>query len=192
MKQDDLPIMAFQTQHEWERWLAAHHADARGIWIQMAKKGTGIPSVTHAEALESAICYGWIDGQAAAVDAEYWRQKFTPRRAKSMWSRVNCDKAMALITAGRMQPAGLTQVELAKADGRWDAAYEPASTIAIPTDLQQALDANVRAKNFFGTLDGRNRYAVLYRIHTAKRAETRAARIERFVAMLANGEKIYQ
>jgi uncharacterized protein YdeI (YjbR/CyaY-like superfamily) len=187
----DLPIIAFETQHDWEGWLEEHHADTPGIWLTMAKKGTAIPSITHAEALESALCYGWIDGQAAAVDTRQWRQKFTPRRPKSMWSRVNCEKAMALIADGRMQPAGLRQVELAKSDGRWDAAYEPPSTISIPDDLQRALDENQAARDFFSTLDSRNRYAILFRIHTAKRLETRAARIATFIDMLSKHEKIH-
>ena len=188
---DDLPMMAFETQREWEAWLEEHHADTPGVWVTMARKGTDISSITHAEALESALCYGWIDGQTASVDSRQWRQKFTPRRPKSIWSRVNCEKATALIANRRMQPAGLRQVELAKSDGRWDAAYEPPSTIAIPDDLQRALDANQTAKDFFGTLDSRNRYAVLFRIHTAKKSATRAGRIEKFIAMLANHEKIH-
>lgn len=183
--------MTFETQRDWEAWLDEHHADTPGVWLTMAKKSTGIPSITHAEALESALCYGWIDGQTASVDTRQWRQKFTPRRPRSTWSRVNCEKAEALIAAGRMQSAGLRQVEMAKSDGRWDAAYEPPSTIAIPDDLQRALDANQEAKAFFGTLDSANRYAILFRIHTAKKPETRAARIEKFVAMLAKKEKLH-
>jgi uncharacterized protein YdeI (YjbR/CyaY-like superfamily) len=188
---DDLPTLTFASQADWESWLDALHADARGVWIKMAKKATGIPSVTHAEALESALCYGWIDGQRASLDETHFLQKFTPRRPKSSWSRVNVEKVTALTVAGRMRPAGLREVERAKADGRWDAAYDPQSAISVPDDLQRELDANPDAKAFFATLDSRNRYAVLYRIQTAKKAETRAARIQKFVAMLADGQKIY-
>jgi uncharacterized protein YdeI (YjbR/CyaY-like superfamily) len=188
---DDLPTLTFASQADWESWLDAQHADARGVWIKMAKKATGIPSVTHAEALESALCYGWIDGQRASLDETHFLQKFTPRRPKSSWSRVNVEKVTALTAAGRMRPAGLREVERAKADGRWDAAYDPQSAISVPDDLQRELDANPDARAFFATLDSRNRYAVLYRIQTAKKAETRAARIQKFVAMLADGQKTY-
>jgi uncharacterized protein YdeI (YjbR/CyaY-like superfamily) len=188
---DDLPTLSCETQGEWEAWLATHHADMPGVWLKIAKKAAGTPSVSYAEALESALCYGWIDGQKASIDDAYWLQKFTPRRPKSGWSRVNREKAEALIAVGRMQPAGLRQVELAKADGRWAAAYHSQSTIEVPEDLQRELDTHPAARAFFGTLDSRNRYAILYRIQTAKKAETRAARIEKFVAMLAQGQKIY-
>jgi uncharacterized protein YdeI (YjbR/CyaY-like superfamily) len=189
---DDLPTQTFASQADWETWLEAQHVSARGVWIKIAKKATGILSVTHAEALESALCYGWIDGQRVSFDDAYFLQKFTPRRARSGWSRVNREKALELIAAGRMRPAGLREVERAQADGRWDAAYDPQSAIAVPEDLQRALDANPSAQAFFATLDSRNRYAILYRIQTAKKAETRAARIHKFVAMLAQGQKIYQ
>jgi uncharacterized protein YdeI (YjbR/CyaY-like superfamily) len=188
---DDLPTLTFASRADWETWLAAQHAGSRGVWIKIAKKATGIPSITHAEALESALCYGWIDGQRVGLDEAYFLQKFTPRRAKSGWSRVNREKALELIAAGRMRPAGQREVERAKADGRWDAAYEPQSAITVPDDLQRELDANPDAQAFFSTLDSRNRYAILYRLQTAKKAETRAARLQRFVAMLAQGQKIY-
>jgi len=188
---DAISMIAFETQRDWEAWLEEHHADTPGVWLKMAKKETGIPSVTYAEALDGALCYGWIDGQKAAFDATYWLQRFTPRRPKSIWSRINCEKATALIASGRMQSAGLRQVELAKGDGRWESAYESQSASTIPDDLQRALDANQEAKEFFGTLDSANRYAVLFRIHTAKKPETRAARIEKFVAMLAKKEKVH-
>lgn len=186
-----LPTLLFETQQDWEVWLEAHHAVAPGVWLQIAKKATGKPSVSYAEALDSAICYGWIDGQKAGLDDAHWLQKFTPRRAKSGWSRVNCEKATALIAAGRMQPAGQRQVDLAQADGRWEAAYDSQSRIAVPEDLQLELDARPEAKAFFETLDSRNRYAILYRIQTAKKAETRAGRIRKFVEMLGQGQKIY-
>lgn len=186
-----LPTLLFETQQDWEVWLEAHHAVAPGVWLQIAKKATGKPSVSYAEALDSAICYGWIDGQKAGLDDAHWLQKFTPRRAKSGWSRVNCEKATALIAAGRMQPAGQRQVDLAQADGRWEAAYDSQSRIAVPEDLQLELDVRPEAKAFFETLDSRNRYAILYRIQTAKKAETRAGRIRKFVEMLGQGQKIY-
>jgi uncharacterized protein YdeI (YjbR/CyaY-like superfamily) len=187
----DLPILSFETQAGWEAWLEEHHADSKGIWLKIAKKGTNIPSVDYPQALESAICYGWIDGQKAALDEAYWLQKFTPRGPKSSWSKLNRDKAQALIAAGKMQPAGLKQVELAQADGRWGRAYASQSQITVPPDLQSELDKNPAARDFFDTLDSRNRYAILYRIQTAKKPETRAARIRRFVEMLSKNQKIY-
>lgn len=188
---EQLPIISFASQQEWETWLAEHHADTAGIWLKIAKRESGIASASYAEALDSALCYGWIDGQKAAFDDLYWLQKFTPRRAKSGWSKVNCDKANALIEAGRMQPAGLRQVELARADGRWNSAYDSQSKISVPADFQQALDDNEQAQAFFSTLDSANRYAILYRIQTAKKPATRSARIDKFIAMLAKHEKIH-
>ena len=185
------PIIAFETVQMWEIWLQEHHAETEGVWLKLAKKGTGIVSISYAEALECAICYGWIDGQKASFDGEFWLQKFTPRRSKSIWSQVNCGKATALIAEGRMQPAGLVQVELAKADGRWDSAYASQSTIIVPDDLQSELDKNPQAQEFFSTLNSANRYAILFRIQTAKKAETRAARIQKFVEMLARNEKMH-
>ncbi len=188
---EELPIRGFATQQDWEAWLAEYHADTTGIWLKIAKKSTGVLSISYAEALESALCYGWIDGQKAALDEQYWLQKFTPRRAKSIWSQINCDKATTLIEAGRMQPTGLRQVELAKADGRWEAAYTGQSKATVPDDLQDALDKNPQARDFFLTLNSVNRYAILFRVQTAKKAETRAARIQKFVDMLAKGEKLH-
>ncbi len=188
---DTLPTLAFESQQRWESWLQENHASARGIWLKLAKKESGIPSVDYAQALESALCYGWIDGQKAALDHHYWLQKFTPRGPKSGWSKINREKADALIAAGRMQPAGLRQVELAKADGRWTAAYDSQRTISVPDDFQRELDQNPQAQAFFNTLNSVNRYAILYRIQTAKKPETRAARISKFIDMLANNQKIY-
>jgi len=142
----NLPILSFETRQSWEAWLNEHHAQAKGLWLKFAKKATGIPSVSYAEALESALCYGWIDGQKASFDEGYWLQKFTPRGPNSRWSKVNCDKAALLIAEGRMQPAGLRQVELAKADGRWESAYESQSKIGIPDDFQRELDKNRRRR----------------------------------------------
>jgi uncharacterized protein YdeI (YjbR/CyaY-like superfamily) len=186
-----LPTRAFGSQDAWERWLAANHATARGIWIKMAKKASGIGSVTHAEALESALCYGWIDGQRRSLDERFFLQKFTPRSPRSTWSRINRDKAERLIAAGRMQPAGLSEIKRARADGRWEKAYEPQSTATVPTDLQRELDANPEARRFFETLDSRNRYAILYRLQAAKRPDTRARRLAEFIAMLSEQRKPY-
>ncbi len=188
---DNLPVMTFESQQSWEVWLAEHHADTQVIWLKIAKKATDIASVSYAQALESAICYGWIDGQKASFDDQHWLQKFTPRRPKSIWSKVNCDAAMILLATGKMQPAGIRQIELAKADGRWETAYESQSQITIPADLQSELDKNQQAKEFFNTLDSRNRYAVLFRIQMAKKPETRVARIQKFVEMLSKHQKIY-
>lgn len=190
-KTDTLPVISFDTQHDWEVWLEENHASARGIWLKIAKKDTGARSVSYAQALESALCYGWIDGQKAGFDEQYWLQKFTPRGPRSIWSKVNREKAMALIAEGKIQPAGLQQVELAKADGRWDSAYASQSTISIPDDLQTELDNDAEARAFFSTLDSANRYAILWRIHTAKKPQTRAARIRKFVDMLAKHEKLH-
>ena len=165
---DHMPIMSFETQQGWEEWLKEHHAETKGIWLKIAKKEASTPSVSYAEALDSALCYGWIDGQKAAFDDKYWLQKFTPRTTKSIWSKVNCNKADALIAEGKMQPAGLRQVELAKSDGRWERAYESQSKITIPDDFQNALDNNPKAKDFFNTLDSANRYAFLFRIQAVK------------------------
>ena len=192
MKNSDIiPNMSFETQQEWEAWLKENHTETKGIWLKIAKKGALTPSVSYAEALDSALCYGWIDGQKAAFDDKYWLQKFTPRTAKSIWSKVNCAKAEALITQGRMQPEGLRQMELAKTDGRWERAYESQSKIAIPDDFQSELDKNLQAMEFFNTLNSANRYAFLFRIHAAKKPETRAAKIKKFVAMLEQHQKLH-
>ena len=188
---DNVPIMSFETQQDWEVWLKEYHVDTRGIWLKIAKKEARTPSVSYAEALEGALCYGWIDGQKAAFDDKYWLQKFTPRTANSIWSKVNCGKAEALIAEGRMQPAGLRQVELAKSDGRWERAYELQSKITIPDDFQIELDKNPKAKDFFSTLDSANRYAFLFRIHAAKKPETRSAKILKFVEMLNQQQKLH-
>jgi uncharacterized protein YdeI (YjbR/CyaY-like superfamily) len=188
---DNLEVMSFQKQQDWEAWLKEHHADTKGMWLKIAKKETPSPSVTYAEALDSALCYGWIDGQKAAFDDKYWLQKFTQRGARSIWSKVNCGKAEALIAEGRMQPAGLRQVELAKSDGRWERAYESQSKITIPDDFQHELVNNPEAQDFFNTLDSANRYAFLFRIHAAKKPETRSAKIQKFVEMLHQHQKLH-
>ena len=182
---------AFATAADWETWLEEEHDQADGVWLKIAKKSSGIESVTHAEALEVALCFGWIDGQRKSFDADWFLQRFTPRRRGSKWSRINREKVEALIAAGRVRPAGLREYEAAKADGRLDNAYEPQSTISVPPDLQKAFDENPEAARFFETLDSQNRYAVLYRIHDAKRPETRARRIAQYVEMLAEGRKLH-
>src|SRR3954454_24400207 len=187
-QRDGLPVLSFSSPEKWDAWLAKHGENAGGVWMKLAKKATGIDSVTYAEAVEVALCHGWIDGQKGALDDRWWLQRFTPRKARSKWSKVNRDKVEALMATGAMRPAGLRQVEAAKADGRWDAAYDSQRTAAVPDDLQQALDANPEAAAFFATLTGSSRYAILYRVQDAKRPETRAKRIAQFVAMLEGGE----
>jgi len=187
----ELETRAFATAEEWEEWLRAHHDTAPGVWIKFARKGSGIPTVTYMEALHTALCFGWIDGQARGGDESFYVQRFTPRRARSIWSKRNVKFATALIESGRMEPGGLREVERAKADGRWDAAYDAPSTATVPDDLQAALDAEPEAAAFFATLKSQNRYAILHRVQTAKKPETRARRIETFVAMLARGERLH-
>jgi len=184
---DDLPILEFADREAWARWLQDEHDGAPGVWLKIAKKASGITTVTHPEALEEALCRGWIDGQRAPHDETYFLQRFTPRGPRSKWSQINRDKATKLIEQGRMEPAGLAQVEAAKQDGRWEAAYPPQSSAAVPEDFQRALDENPAAKEFFATLRGTRRYSFIYRIADAKRPETRARRIREFVAMLAEG-----
>lgn len=184
-------VLECASVEEWEAWLEEHHATESVVWLRLAKKGSGVVTVTRAEALEVALCYGWIDGQSRTQDERYWLQRFTPRSRRSKWSKVNCEAVEALIRAGRMKPAGLAAVEAAKADGRWDAAYAPPSRIEVPDDLAVALERNPAAESAFRALDSRNRYAALYRIHDAKKPETRARRIEKVVGMLARGETIY-
>ena len=187
----ELPTIAFASQQAWEGWLDEHHRTSRGLWLKLAKKDAGVPSVTYAKALESALCYGWIDGQKAPFDATYWLQRFTPRGPRSKWSRINRDKALALESQGRLRPAGLAEVERARQDGRWDAAYESPSRMTVPPDLQAALDERPAAAAFFAGLDRTNRYAILYRLHDAKKPETRARRLAQFLVMLEEGRKLY-
>lgn len=186
-----LPVLAFASQAEFEAWLAVQPRTAPGLWLKIAKKSAGVPTVTKSEAIDSVLAYGWIDGQVGAWDEHWFLTRITPRRPKSKWSEVNRDRVEALIAAGRMSPAGQAEVDAAKADGRWDAAYAPQSTMAVPEDLRAALDANPAAAAFFEALDRANRYAVLYRLHEARTPETRARRIGQFVAMLAEGRKIH-
>lgn len=190
-KTGDVPILPFEDKQAWAAWLSSHHATAAGVWLKLGKKGSGKPSVTYAEAVEVALAWGWIDGQKRPVDAAWWLQRFTRRGPKSIWSRVNREKAVALIEAGAMKAPGLAEVERARRDGRWEAAYESQSRATVPPDLAAALAANPRAARFFEALEAHNRYAVLFRIHAAKKPETRAMRIEKFVAMLARHEKLH-
>jgi uncharacterized protein YdeI (YjbR/CyaY-like superfamily) len=187
----DRDAQTFDSAGDWLDWLGEHHTTSSGIWIQFAKKGSGVSSVTYREALDAALRHGWIDAQKDSLDATYWLQRFVPRGPRSKWSRINRDRALELIDQGLMTPAGLLKVQQAQADGRWDVAYEPASTITVPDDLRAALDAEPAAAAFFLTLSSQNRYAVLYRVHDAKRPATRAKRIATFVAMLAEGKTLH-
>lgn len=187
---DGLPIMPFASQADWEAFLEVEHATSPGVRIKLAKKASGIPTVSYALALEVALCFGWIDGQTGSLDETWYLQRFTPRRRKSKWSQINVRHVARLIAEGRMRPAGLAQIEAAKADGRWDAAYESPANATVPDDLAVALAANPAADAFFRTLTGSNRYGVLYRIRDAKWPETRARRIANFVQMLAEGRTI--
>jgi uncharacterized protein YdeI (YjbR/CyaY-like superfamily) len=191
MPADPLPVVSFESTDAWDAWLTAHAADSPGLWLKIAKKGSAGRSISYSDALDVALCHGWIDGQKGRLDDEYWLQRFTPRKPGSKWSKINTERAAALIESGRMRPAGLREVERAQGDGRWEQAYESQSRVTVPEDLARALAANQRARAFFATLDSTNRYAILYRIGTAKRPETRAKRIDTFVAMLSEHKKIY-
>lgn len=188
---DGLPSLSFASEREWEEWLESNHAASAGVWIEIAKKNTGIASVRYPEVLDSALCFGWIDGRREGLDEWYFRQRFTPRQPRSRWSRINREKVERLIAAGKMRPAGLAEVERAKGDGRWEAAYESQSRVVVPDDLQRELDARPEAEAFFTQLSSQNRYSILYRLQDAKRPETRARRLAKFVAMLEAGETIY-
>lgn len=188
---EKLDIMLFETPQEWETWLEENHNTSEGKRLKIAKKGSGKVSVTYAEALDVALCFGWIDSRKDKYDDEYFLQRFTPRRKKSPWSAINRDKVTALIDQGKMREAGLREVELAKQDGRWDKAYQSQRNMEIPEDFQQALDDNEQASEFFQTLNSANRFAILYRINEAKKPETRKARIIKFIDMLAQGEKLH-
>src|SRR5262245_32678572 len=186
-----LPIVSFKSAKTWESWLAANHASSTGIWLRIAKKDTGVASVSYAEALDVSLCYGWIDGQKRPGDRRSWLQKFTPRRAGSAWSQRNRARVGELTDAGRMRPAGRRAVAEAKRSGKWGKAYASAATAGIPADLRRALAADPAAKAFFEQLDSANRYAILYRLQTAASAETRAQRLERFMAMLRRHETLH-
>jgi len=187
-----LPILAFADAAAWEAWLAAQPRSAPGVWLKLAKKSAGVASVSKAEAIDGALCHGWIDGQLNPYDEHWWLIRFTPRKARSIWSEKNRTRADELVAAGRVKAAGKVEIDAAKADGRWDAAYAPQSTIAMPDDLAAALAAEPGARAFFDGLESANRYAILYRVHEAKKPETRAARIAKFVGMCARGERVHQ
>ena len=181
----------FRSQKEWERWLERNHATAKEVWLEFAKKGSSIKTLTYSEAVISALCYGWIDSQGLSGGLEIHLRRYTPRGKRSRWSRINREHALRLIDEGRMKPAGLAAIDQARANGEWDRAYEPPSASRIPADLERALKRNKNARDFFATLDGRNRYAILHRLAAAKKPETRERRIAKFVEMLAAGEKLY-
>lgn len=185
------PTLTCASQDEWETWLQTYGESSTGIWLRFAKKSSAQVTLTYALALDSALCFGWIDSQKKTESDAFWLQRFSPRSATSIWSKINTEKVQALIQAGRMRPAGLRQVELAQQDGRWERAYTSASNSTVPADLQAALDANKQAQAFFGTLNSQNRYAILFRIQNVKKAETRAKKIAQFVEMLAKGEKLH-
>jgi len=191
MTSNDAAALEFAHRRAWAAWLDKNHGKSSGIWVRLAKKGSPGQSVTYSEALEVALCFGWIDGQKKGESEAAWLQKFIPRANRSIWSKINRKKALALMEDGRMKPAGLRAIERAKANGSWDAAYDSPSTATVPNDLQAALDKNARAKAFFATLDSQNRYAVLYRIQTVKKAETRSRKILQFIEMLARNEKLH-
>jgi uncharacterized protein YdeI (YjbR/CyaY-like superfamily) len=188
---DDLPIITFEKAADWRRWLDRQHKSARGLWVKFARKGSGIASIDRTEAVDGALCYGWIDGQGRSFDEQYYLVKFTPRSPRSIWSKINRVKSVALIEQGLMKPAGLSEVERAQRDGRWDAAYDSPRTAAVPEDLAAALDAHPRARASFAGLNAANRYAILWQLQTAKKPETRTRRIVRFIDMLERGETLH-
>jgi uncharacterized protein YdeI (YjbR/CyaY-like superfamily) len=186
------PVRLFSSQRQWEAWLETNHRESDGVWLRLAKKGSGLSSVSYSEALEIAICYGWIDGQKKPESEQAWLQRFVPRSAKSLWSKINREKSLALIAQGRMQAAGLEAIESAKRSGRWESAYDSPKSAEVPDDLQAALDASPEATKFFLSLDRANRYAILFRIQTVKKAATRVAKIRQFVEMLERNETIHE
>jgi uncharacterized protein YdeI (YjbR/CyaY-like superfamily) len=187
----DLPVLAFKSLQAWEDWLAAQPAGSPGVWLKLAKKSAGAASVTRQEAIDAALCHGWIDGQLDKFDADWWLVRFTPRKPNGKWSQKNRDRALELMKLKRIKPAGRREIEQAKADGRWDQAYASQSVAGIPDDLDAALAKDKKAKAFFENLDSANRYSILYRVTTAKKPETRARRVETLVAMLSRGETIH-
>jgi uncharacterized protein YdeI (YjbR/CyaY-like superfamily) len=188
----DGPLLELPDREAWADWLAEHGESSSGVWLKLARKGGGEQVFTYAEALDVALCHGWIDGQKGKIDERHWRQRFTPRTARSRWSKRNRERAEQLLAQGVMAPAGLREVEAARADGRWEAAYDSPATAEVPPDLQAALDADPAARDFFAGLDRANRYAILYRLQEARRPETRARRLEKFLAMLREGRRIHE
>ena len=192
VKTPDSPTRLFKSKKHWAEWLENNHGKSAGIWVRLGKKGSGVKSVSKKEALDVALCYGWIDGQGKSESEETWLQRFVPRSARSIWSKINRERVLALIASGEMKAAGLEAIENAKKNGRWEAAYDSPRGAAVPKDFQEALDGNARARVFFETLDRANRYAVLWRIQTVKKAETRARKIREFLGMLERGERIHE
>lgn len=188
---EELPIILFESQGAWTKWLEKHHGTSSGVWLRLAKKKSDTQSVTYSEAVEIALCYGWIDGHKKPESESAWLQKFTPRGKRSIWSKINREKALALVKSGQMKAAGLEEVERAKKDGRWEAAYDSPSNATVPQDFQIALDKSPQAKTFFAILEKRNSYAILFRIQNARKPETRARKIREFIAMLERGEKLH-
>jgi uncharacterized protein YdeI (YjbR/CyaY-like superfamily) len=186
----ELPVVAMADQPRWRKWLERNHDTAPGVWLKLAKKGTGKRTISHSEALEEALCFGWIDGQARRFDESFYLIRFTPRRPRSVWSELNCEKAEQLIAQGRMAPAGLAQVEAARADGRWERAYAPQSRATVPEDFARALEENPKARQFFETLTGSTRYAFLYRLHHVREPQKRAKRIADYVDILGSGRTL--
>ena len=188
---DEKPVLLFKSQKEWAAWLEKNHAKSSGVWLQLAKKAATLKTVSYSEAVETALCHGWIDGQVKRHDESVYIQKFIPRARKSIWSKINREKALALIRSGEMKPGGLAEIERAKADGRWDAAYDSPTTAMVPEDFRKALNENKKAKGFFATLNSQNRYAFLFRVQTTLKADTREKKIQLFMEMLAKGEKFH-
>ena len=187
----EVPVLLFKDQKAWFAWLAKNHTKSSGVWLRLAKKGSEIESLSYSEAVEGALCYGWIDGQKERFDESSWLQKFTPRGVRSIWSKINREKALALINNGRMKAAGLEAIENAKRNGQWDGAYDSPSRSSVPSDFQVELDKSPAAKAFFATINSANRYAILFRIQTARKAETRARRIQEFISMLEKKETLH-
>jgi len=191
MRESDLQIIAFKSPKKWADWLAKNHSKSSGVWIQFFKKDSGVKSITHSEALDEALCHGWIDGQANKHDEKSWLQKFTPRRSKSIWSKRNIEHTTRLIEAGKMKPSGLKEIEKAKTDGRWERAYDSPSAMQVPEDLLKHLSKNKKAKAFFETLNKTNVYSITWRLQTAKKPETREKRLTAIMEMLRNGKKFH-
>ena len=187
----ELSVLKFRLQAEWEQWLGKNHSQPDGVWLKFAKKNSGETTVSYIEAVDTALCYGWIDSQVKKFDEKFYLQKFSPRRTKSVWSKINRERVERLITEGKMMPVGLAQIEAAKSDGRWEAAYAGQATAEVPEDFKRALAKNKKAADFFETLSKANKYSFIWRLHQVKRPETRATNIEKYIEMLAEGQKFH-
>ena len=190
-EKDNLPILVFKTAKEWEKWVAKNYASSKGVWLRFYKKASGIPSVTYPEAVEVSLCYGWIDGQVIKYDENSYLQRFTPRRPKSIWAKKNIERVTSLIASGKMKPSGLKEIEAAKADGRWEMAYDSPASMEIPNDFLKELSKNPKAKKFFGTLNKTNLYSITWRLQTAKKQETREKRMKAIIEMLSKKQKFH-